>query len=153
MSSEPLRPMPPLRGVQVPEPASSITPPRLHPERELPSAETTRNTRLHETAETIGAAVGNAVETAKQLPRRLQRELPRRLEDMKKRFTVITGRGKQGASATTTEWKETAQERLSQARNRAQYLADEYPLRVIAGAAVTAFIVGFALRVWRSNRG
>lgn len=153
MSSEPVRPMPPLNGGQVPEPASSMMPPRLDPERELPPAGAPRNTRLHEAAETIGAAVGSAVETVKELPRRLQRELPRRVQDMKDRFTVIRGRTTEDASAAAAEWKQTAQQKVSQARNRAQYVAEEYPIHVIVGAAVTAFIIGFALRIWRSNRG
>src|SRR5512146_2173310 len=153
MSSEPVRPMPPVPGTQVPEPASSMMPPRLDPDRELPPADVQRNARLHETAETIGAAVGSAVESVRELPRRLQRELPRRMQDMKQRFTVIRGRTSQDASAAAAEWKQTAQHKVSQARHRAEYLAHEYPIHVIVGAAVTAFVIGFALRVWRSNRG
>ncbi len=114
------------------------------PNRELPAeAAATRNPRLNETAEAIGGAVGSAVDTVRHLPERLQ--------EMKERFTVIRGRVQEDAATTATEWKETAREKAAQARNRAAQLAHDYPLHVIAAVAGLGFILGVALRIWRSR--
>ncbi len=108
-------------------------------------SERPRNQRLNETAEAIGSAVGSAVETVKHLPDRLQ--------EMRERFTVIRGRAQEEAVSRAADLKETAQQRAREARTRAAYYSREYPLHVIAAAAGLGFVVGIALRVWRSRRG
>ncbi len=115
------------------------------PNRELPAqtAETNSNPRLNDTAEAIGGAVGSAVDTVRRLPERLQ--------EMKERFTVIRGRLQEDAATTATEWKETARDKAAQARNRAAQLSHDYPLHVIAGVAGVGFVLGVALRIWRSR--
>jgi ElaB/YqjD/DUF883 family membrane-anchored ribosome-binding protein len=62
------------------------------------------------------------------------------------------------------EWSEVAGERfqelrrelssaLSTYRERAQQLAEEYPLQTIAAIAGAGFALGVALRIRRSHRG
>ena len=91
--------------------------------------------------------VGNAVEKVKELPDRLQ--------DMKKRFTVIRGRsteelsGKAGEMAE--EVKEKAQRTILDARTRAELMARENPMRFIAGAAILGVVLGIVLRFWRDH--
>ncbi len=120
------------------------------PNRELPAPGPTivelperSRPRLNGTAEAIGSAVGTAVETVRHLPDRLQ--------DMKARFTVVRGRAREQAAIRAEDWKQTARSRVYEARNRAQFYAREYPLHVIAATAGAAFILGFALRIWRSR--
>ncbi len=117
------------------------------PERTLPArtTNTSAQPRLQDTAESIGEAVGSAVQKI--------RELPNQLQSLKGRFTVITGRGRAQAGQKTEELKDAAADQVRRARTRAEYLVREYPLRVILGAAGAAFVLGFALRIWRSKRG
>lgn len=123
-------------------------------ERTLPAGNP-GDERLNETAEQIGASVGKAVRTVKQLPDQLG--------SLKDRFTVIRGRGQSAATEKAREMKDaaaerarelrrTASERLQRTRRRIDQLVDEYPLQVILGAAGVAFLLGVTLRVWRSNR-
>ena len=134
-------------------------------ERTLPAGNP-GDERLNETAEQIGASVGKAVRTVKQLPDQLG--------SLKDRFTVIRGRGQSAATEKAREMKDaaaeraremkdaaaerarelrrTAGERLQRTRRRIDQLVDEYPLQVILGAAGVAFLLGVTLRVWRSNR-
>ena len=113
-------------------------------QRALPEG-TPGDERLNDTAEQIGSAVGRAVRTV--------RELPEQLGSLKDRFTVIRGRGQQAASEKAQELKETANQQMQRTRRRIDHLVSEYPLQVILAAAGAAFVLGVALRVWRSNRG
>lgn len=131
--SESVRPIPFLRDVVVP------------PEQpELPSpAQERAKARINEMAETIGYAVGTAVETV--------RELPRRLQYLKQRFIVIRGRSREDAAAAAAEWRQTAEQKMAETRTRAHQLSQQYPLQVILGFAMAGFVLGFALRIWRSH--
>jgi ElaB/YqjD/DUF883 family membrane-anchored ribosome-binding protein len=99
--------------------------------------------RLRETAETVGTAVGNAVNKA--------RDLPRRLSDMKRRLTVIRGRAREDAATTAEEVRETARQRFQQAQTRVRHYAHEFPVQFILAMGGVAFVLGVFLRVWRSN--
>jgi ElaB/YqjD/DUF883 family membrane-anchored ribosome-binding protein len=101
--------------------------------------------RLNDAAEQIGSKVGRAIRTV--------RELPEQLGSLKDRFTVIRGRGQQAAGEKAQELKDAAAERIERTRRRAGVLIEENPLQVILGVAGAAFLLGVALRVWRSNRG
>lgn len=138
MSSEPVIP---LESRDILAEPTGITPVVPVPERELPAGSDT-NLRLRNTAESVGNAVGRAVNKV--------RTLPRRVSSMKERFTVIRGGGGEGASAA--DIKETARQRIDEARSRARYYAHEYPVEFIATAGAAAFALGFILRVWRSSR-
>ena len=126
---------------------TSAGPATSDPERLLPEqgTETYRGAnRITSTAESIGNAVGTAVERVKQLPQRLQ--------DMKKRFTVIRGRAQDQALDKASELKNSAAATARQARNRAERMAHENPLAFIAGAALLGAVLGVALRIWRDSR-
>ncbi|SRR6266404_4780592 len=41
---------------------------------------------------------------------------------------------------------------ISALSRRVRYLADERPLQLLAGVAAASFLVGAALRIWRSSR-
>jgi hypothetical protein len=101
------------------------------------------NPALNRAAERAGHAVGVVVERA--------REFPARVAEARERLTVIRNRRKEDASRTAAAWKQTAQQKLYEGRSRAQQLAYEQPLYVIAGAAGIAFVLGFAMRIWRSR--
>ena len=132
--------------------------PAARPDRQLPEDPT--GARLTETAETIGTAVGKAVNTVRDLPNRLE-EMK---DDMKQRLQVVRRQG--GPSAgdkikdkadelkdKAEEWKERAGDKLGEARQRASRMASESPLTAILAAGLAAFAVGVILRLWRSNRG
>ncbi|MFB3917945.1 MAG: hypothetical protein ACE14M_14545 [Terriglobales bacterium] len=131
--SEPVRPIPFPRDVAVP-----LEQPELPP-----SPGEQAQARMNETAERVGYAVGKASATIWDLPRRLQY--------LKQRFIVIRGRTREDAAAAAAGWRQTAAQRAAQTRTRAQQLAHDYPLHAILGCAAAAFVIGFALRIWRSN--
>lgn len=134
----------------------------------VPSA----NPRLNSAAESVGSALGTAVSSVRGIPNKLQ--------DAKARFTVIRGRKSQDVQQAAEETvnrireagtdlteqarerlddvKEQARERLAdarqrvqQARSRADHLAHQYPLHVMAGAAAFGMLLGIGLRVWRDH--
>jgi hypothetical protein len=132
--------------------------PTARPDRQLPEDPT--GARLTETAETIGTAVGKAVNTVRDLPGRLEDMK----DDMKHRLQVVRRQG--GPSAgdklkdkadelkdKAGELKQQASDKLGEARQRASRMANESPLTVVLAAGIVAFAVGVILRVWRSNRG
>ncbi len=99
--------------------------------------------RASEAAEKVGNLVGAAVDQVRHLPDRLQ--------EMKRRFTVISGRAQKDAKAKAGELKDEARLKVEEARTRAERLAHDYPLQLIAGAAATGLVVGILLRVWRDH--
>ncbi len=100
--------------------------------------------RLKGTAETVGSAVGRAINKA--------RDLPRRVAEMKERFTVIRGKTQESAASTAEDFKETAKQKARQAQTRVQHYAHEYPLQFIGVVGATCVVLGMILRVWRSSR-
>ena len=101
--------------------------------------------RLNDAAEQIGSNIGRAIRSV--------RRLPEHLGSLKERFTVIQGRGRQVATEKARDLKQAAGEQVRRTRRRIDGAVNEYPLQVILGAAGVAFLLGVALRVWRSNRG
>ncbi len=148
MSSEPVVPID--KDVRVPE--TTRLSPRSDIAGELPVAsdvtapqpEIAPANRKREAAESVGTAVGKAVVKV--------RELPRRVADMKQRFIVISGQRREDAVSSAGELRDNARQKVQQARSRAEYLAHEYPLQFILAAGAAAFVLGFALRIWRSSR-
>jgi ElaB/YqjD/DUF883 family membrane-anchored ribosome-binding protein len=53
--------------------------------------------------------------------------------------------------ASAAEWKQSGERRAVQVRHRARQIAADNPLYIIAGAAGTAFVLGFLLQIRRSN--
>ena len=131
-----------------------------HPERQLPQS------ALVAAAERAGRAAGVTVSSV--------RDLPNRLGAAKSRLALVKDRGAGSVARTANEWAEragakanelkdnaarvareqlrAAQHRLEVARARAQHIANQYPLQVIAGAAGVAFLLGLSLRIWRESR-
>lgn len=136
--------------------------------------------RLHSAAETIGGAMGSAVDSVRRLPK-----------NVKSRLRVVGGRAvnpasdmeplvdadlwadisdaesldqpsyaifdaayelKLIASERAEEWSKIARDRAHLARIRAQYYADEYPVQTLLALAGVAFVTGCVLRIWRANR-
>lgn len=61
------------------------------------------------------------------------------------------GELKSTAGERVSDFADTARDRLHYARRRANHLTNEYPVQTILGFAGFAFVIGFALRIWRSN--
>jgi hypothetical protein len=123
----------PLESVPAPGPVPVVELPRR---REVSPA-------LNRAAERLGRAVGLA---EVQL-----RQLPARISDLRARLNATRNRASEDAAAAASEWRQSAERTAYQARTRGQYLANEYPVQTIAGAAGAAFVTGFALRLWRSS--
>jgi ElaB/YqjD/DUF883 family membrane-anchored ribosome-binding protein len=112
------------------------------------------NPRLSSAAEGVGNALGSAVSRVRHLPGTLQ--------EAKARFTVIRGGKQQDVRQAagkavhrireaTLDVKDQARERFAQARTRTKRLAHDYPLHVIAGAAIFGMLIGIGLRIWRDH--
>ena len=147
------------------QPTVLSDPDRALPERatpsqlgHIPTESRPSNPRLNSAAETVGSALGSAVVQVRRVPDRVQGGL----QEAKQRFQVIRGRQGQDAQAAVNdavdkarqageEFKETAQEKLSEARSRADRLAHDYPLHVIGTAAAFGFLLGIVLRLWRDH--
>jgi ElaB/YqjD/DUF883 family membrane-anchored ribosome-binding protein len=167
--------------------------PGTPPDRVLPQADNSYNTRLNAAAEKVGGAMGSAVGSMRRGMRvvggRDRRQATRlgEMADPKGRMADLAD----SASATVSDLKDTAGEKLDAlkdragdltqrageriselkstagdrmsdlattsrdrihyARRRAQYLSNQYPVQTILGFAGLAFVIGFALRIWRSN--
>lgn len=98
---------------------------------------------VNQIAEQLGRAFGIIEVQLRQLPGRL-RYLQERVKERRKQTS-------QDSTAAAAEWKQSAQRGAQQARTRAEYLANEYPVETIAGVAGAAFVTGFALRLWRAH--
>jgi hypothetical protein len=144
-------------------PDSEATPPltRVLPDRELPEQATPgqvgewpiRSTApvRNEPADRAGYALGAAAGRARQLGVRLQDQVHDRIDDLRSRFKVIRGRASEEVQETAGEVKHDARQNLNQLRSRAQYLAHEYPIQFVLGAAASAFAIGFLLGWWRQS--
>ena len=67
---------------------------------------------------------------------------------------VAQDRTEQLMNTSQKQWanlRVNARERLIMARNRAAVLRQDHPLELIVGFAVSAFVIGFTLRIWRSS--
>ena len=120
------------------------------------------------TARELGRRTGRAVAAVIEFPQ-LARDLPRRIEDMRwqvrDRLRIIRQQSpgttsntsnridelRENAACRIDALRSRAQERLQLLRNRAERLQRERPVQLIAGAFGAAFLLGMALRIWRSN--
>jgi hypothetical protein len=149
--------------------AAGVPETALEPERLLPP-ETSGiigeiESRRNATAQEIGRRAGRAVAAVSELPQ-LARQLPRRIEDVRwqvrDRLRIIRQQSpgqttnrieemREAAASRIEALRSRAQERLQLLRNRADRLQRERPVELIAGAFGAAFLLGTALRIWRSN--
>jgi hypothetical protein len=139
------------------------------------------NPRLNQTAENIGSAVGNTVREMKDLKSRLRgakeesaesawsaaagwkQRAEESIDEAKQRASravqaagdkasEVLGTARQRASDAVDAARAKASENIEATRRRATYVANEYPVHLVLGAAGAAFALGVALRIWRSNR-
>ena len=117
----------------------------LRPERELPEGEFERERGgIASLAESVGQTIGSAFSGF--------RNAPLRMCELRRRFTLLRGRARMNAEGAAAGLKREAGRRLVITRERARHIAREYPLQVIAVAAVVGVAIGAGLRLWRSNR-
>ena len=67
---------------------------------------------------------------------------------------ILQDKSEELAAATQEQLRqlrERARQRLIEARHRAAVLRQDHPLELIGGFAAAAFVIGVALRVWRST--
>lgn len=144
-------------------------------EHQLPQAD--RRSGLQSAAERVGGAVGSAVGSMRRGRLRVVSGrgtsagvgLGDTAQNARERISDIADT----AGEKFSDWKETAQDkvdmmrhragrtmsslarttrhRVYDARIRARHLSSEYPVQTILGFGALAFIVGFTLRIWRSN--
>lgn len=139
-------------------PVARVDPDRELPERATPSElgewpvrTTTPGAHRNEPADRIGYTLGTAVARGWQMSSRLQDQVQDRIRDLRSRFQVIEGRASADLHETAGDLKRDARHNLREARSRAQYLAHEYPIHFVLGAAAGAFAIGFALGWWRQS--
>jgi ElaB/YqjD/DUF883 family membrane-anchored ribosome-binding protein len=141
---------------------------RLDPSRELEPANI--NPRLKRAAEVVGATVGNVVNRARDISDRSEETVlgwkgstKDKLAEMKQNTTQTLDAVQQSAAVGFQQAKEQVTEgvasarlnafdKVQRARERARYLAHEYPLHVIVASAALGLLTGILLRIWRSSR-
>jgi ElaB/YqjD/DUF883 family membrane-anchored ribosome-binding protein len=83
-------------------------------------------------------------------------ELKQKGADMTERATEYGSDLKEEAMAAGSRWAQVAGENAQRAIERSRELsrraANDYPLHVIAGAAVAGILIGIGLRAWREHR-
>jgi hypothetical protein len=113
------------------------------PIRELPRARE-GNPKLNRAAQRLGNLIGTTYKFAEKLPGRFS--------DLRERLTVAARCTSEDATYAVSEWEQVARQKVQRVRSRAERIANEYPIQTILGVAASAFVFGFALRIWRSNR-
>jgi len=74
------------------------------------------------------------------------------LDEIGQRVSAAYERVQSGIADAYERSKWKSDELARRARTRARLVVDKYPLHLIAGVAVAAFVAGIFLRVWRSSR-
>jgi ElaB/YqjD/DUF883 family membrane-anchored ribosome-binding protein len=105
---------------------------------------------MNQTAVKIGTLIGTAVNIFKGVQRQL-RSTPDNVVSMRDRMRDRSRQIRQDAAGTVHEWRQTAQARAHEVRERTAEYVHENPFQVIAAVAGAAFFLGFALRIWRSR--
>jgi hypothetical protein len=162
------------------QPASAVsrlpgTPPKVD---EALGRQMEREQQIYQVAEQIGAMLGKAVSGVRGFPDRVRKGLhvvkdqareqagsaTDAASDLAQSMTERISGLRQEAAQTATQWREKAGERagklnqlagekIADARSRAMQATRENPIQMIIGFAAASFIIGFGLRLWRSNRG
>jgi hypothetical protein len=83
-------------------------------------------------------------------------DLKQKGADMAERASEYASEVKDNAMATGSRWADAArdntQRALRRSRELSQTAARDYPLHVIAGAAIAGILLGISLRAWREHR-
>jgi len=101
---------------------------------------------ISSTAEDWKQKAGDTVEQAKQ-------RASDAVQQASSKASEALDAARQRASAAMDTARAKASESMHAARTRAAYYREEYPVQVVMGAAAAGFVLGVALRIWRSNRG
>ena len=76
--------------------------------------------------------------------------------DVAERASEYASNLKDNAMDAGSRWAEAARDNTRRAMNRSRELSrtavNDYPLHVIAGAAIAGILLGIGLRAWRENR-
>lgn len=120
--------------------------------RMLPATDPQPQSGMNNAAERVGSAVGSAVVAARRLPKQINSTVGSRLTSVKNRLVLVKGRGVREVNARAADLKDAAGKTARNAQERARFVANEYPLHVLAGVAALAFLAGFGLRIWRGSR-
>jgi ElaB/YqjD/DUF883 family membrane-anchored ribosome-binding protein len=130
-----------------PDPSSAANPQQPHTPSTAPYW---NQNALNQTAERIGTVIGTAVNVLRGVQRQL-RSMPNNVVSIRERVRERSQELGHDASDAAREWRQNAQVRVKQARERtAKYMHDN-PFQVIAAVAGVAFCTGVALRIWRSR--
>src|SRR5919198_1633918 len=115
--------------------------PRFSPERRLaqvPPRSRRSNPHLNEAAEAIGTALGQAVNTARETSRQssgVAEESKQAVQDKvlraKERTEETLDEVRDSSAQAYEDVRDKTVEIIENARRRARYLADEYPLQII----------------------
>jgi hypothetical protein len=127
-------------------------------DNELPAVGTGREQQMQEVAERIGGALGAAVRRARGASARVRGGL----ELVQGRAADKAAQVSDEASDAASEFKETAREKIAdwnqsarrkvaEARHQAAEIKTAYPLQMMLGLAAAFFVIGFAIRFWRST--
>lgn len=118
--------------------------------RELKSGAAERQEALNQTAEKIGTALGTAMSAVSNI-RRIPDRWQEKMHGIGDRLRDAGEDLKQDALDAAQEWKQTAQQKVDEARLEAQRFAYFKPFHVIGAVAVLALVAGAGLRIWRSS--
>jgi len=121
---------------------------------------------MQEVAERIGGVLGTAVRHARGVSVRVRSglelvrgrvadqaaQVSEEASESASQFSEASSQFKEKASEKFSDWNQAARNRVSQARQRAEEIKAKYPLQVMLGLAAAFFVIGFGIRLWRSNR-
>jgi ElaB/YqjD/DUF883 family membrane-anchored ribosome-binding protein len=125
---------------------------------------------IHRVAESVGTAVGNIVNRARELSddgentvvgwkestknkvTEVKRQTAQALDAAQQTASVGFQQAKEQASETLETARLNASAKIRKARVRAWILVHDYPLQIIAASAALGLISGVLLRMWRSSR-
>ena len=103
--------------------------------------------RMADLADSASATVSDLKDSAAEK----FEDLKDRASDLSQRAGQRLGELKNTTGERVSDFADSARDRLYSARRRANYMTNEYPVQTILGFAGVAFVVGIALRIWRSN--
>jgi ElaB/YqjD/DUF883 family membrane-anchored ribosome-binding protein len=83
--------------------------------------------------------------------REASRQAENRIEDLTDSAEVKARELSRDAEIRFDEFRRTAYQRLRQARSAARRAVNEHPLESIVAIGAVGIVIGFVLRIWRSN--
>jgi ElaB/YqjD/DUF883 family membrane-anchored ribosome-binding protein len=143
-------PIRPLSSTDFPAPAAL---PDERVDRLLPE-EVEDRSRLEGAAETVGATLGRAVNTVRDLPRRftvIRGGASHKASDVADQASAKIGDIKDQAALRLDDLKLQARRRAEDVRFQVRHYINEYPLQCLGGIFGVAVVTGMTLRIWRTR--